>query len=124
LTLDRPWSRARKTRNALQEAALSSLRGGERQVNSGRIWRWRRDVRLGNLLIEARTTEAKSYRIDYDEFQALTKEAYSTPPGCLPGMQIDIRDLQLICLRFTDFDAFRMHLEDLEEQLKLLKVRE
>jgi hypothetical protein len=76
-------------------------------------------------LVECRTNEkptTKSYRIDYEEFQNIRKEASMVPPGLLPAMQIDILDLKLMVV---DLDVFiereerMIHLEaQVEELLK------
>lgn len=97
--MDTPWSRARQTRSEQQEKRLGALPGGKQGVNSGRIWRWKRDGTLHDYLIEARTNEnprVRSYRIQQDEFQSMEREARMTPPGLRPAMQIQINDLRLI----------------------------
>lgn len=98
-----PWERARKSKSELQEQRLGKLEGGERQVNSGRIWRWKRDGKLREFLIEARTTDQGSYSISKKEWLAMRIDAYKTPPGLLPGMQIDIQDLSLLAIELTAF---------------------
>lgn len=117
MSMDLPWTRARKTRNEIQEARLGTMEGGSRQVNSGRFWRFKRDGILHEFLIEARTNEkpeVKSYRIKADEFRKIEKEALQTPPGLLPAMQIDIGDLSLITLRLSDFQNVYLRLQELE----------
>lgn len=99
-----PWDRARKKRYVEQEDRLDKLQGGKKGVNSGRHWRWKRDGTVGAYLVECRDTQSRSYRIDYDEFQAITRQAYATPPGMLPAMQIDIMDLSLFLTRLVDHD--------------------
>lgn len=91
--------------------------GGEQGIASGRLWRWKRDGRLYGFLIEARDTEASGYRIEYDEFKNITRQAYSTPPGLLPGMQIDIKDLQLMTIRLTDFQEMMLRIRNMEARL-------
>lgn len=85
--MDTPWKKTDKSQ--AQERRLASLPGGRRQVNSGRTWFSKRDVTLRGFLVEARTTQAKSYRLDRDEFICVARDAMQTPPGQLPAMQID-----------------------------------
>lgn len=93
------------------------MEGGEKGVNSGRTsWRWKRDGKLREFLIEARTTDAGSYSISKKEFLHIKREALKTPPGLLPGMQIDIQELQLLAIEVTAF-------EDLFAELVALRAR-
>jgi hypothetical protein len=112
-----PWQRARKRRSVEQENNLATLPGGEKGVNSGRFWRFKRDGRLWEFLIEARTTENKSYSIEHDEFKQIERDAFRTPPGLLPGMQIDIRGLQLVVIRLNDFQEMQMEMDSLRSRL-------
>lgn len=113
--IETPWVRAKKTKSQKQEERLGKMEGGQKQNNSGRFWRWKRDARLHNFLIEARTTDAGSYKIDKKEFQAIRREAMQTPPGLLPGMQIDMGDLYLIVIELSAFHDLSMRLLALEE---------
>lgn len=97
------------------------MEGGRKTVNSGRLWRWKRDNILHNFLIEARTTEAGSYRIDKKEFQNIRKEAFQTPPGLLPGMQIDLGDLHLIVIELQIFQQMNLRLIELETRIEQLE---
>jgi hypothetical protein len=115
VSLDTPWERARESRHAQQEKRLGRSLGGLQHPASGRIWRFKRDGKLYDFLIEARTTEKRSYTVSYDEFQAITREAYQTPPGMLPGMQVEIMDLDLMVIRTTDFQAMQQRLMELED---------
>jgi len=114
--METPWDRARKTRHQIQEERLGRLEGGSKQINSGRFWRWKRDNKIYEFLIEARRTSANSFSISRDEFLNIQKNAYQTPPGLLPGMQIDIQELQLITLRLTDFHSMYHRLIALERR--------
>jgi hypothetical protein len=92
--------------------------GGSKQVNSGRIWRWKRDGILHGFLIEARTTEKKSYRLDKAEFLAIRRQGLQTPPGLLPGMMVDLGDdLSLIVIQTVDFNNLYSELLKLREQV-------
>jgi hypothetical protein len=86
-----------------QEADLAK-RGGTTHPASGRIWRFKRDGRLFDFLVEARTTEKDSYTISGPELDDIRKEAAMTPPGCLPAMQIDIQGRRLMLI---DLDVFQ-----------------
>lgn len=111
--METPWTRARKSKSEIQESRLGQTPGGRKGVNSGRIWRFKRDGNIRDYLIEARTTDAKSYRIEYNEFRDIERQALQTPPGLRPGMQIDIRDLKLITVRESDW------LDQYEENVQL-----
>lgn len=113
-----PWARARKTKSQKQERRLAEMEGGAPQVNSGRLWRWKRDARLHNFLIEARTTDKDSYRIEKKEFLSMRKEALQTPPGLLPGMQIDIQELHLMAIELSAFQDLNVRLIELEALLE------
>lgn len=117
MKLDTPWTRARKLRSTKQEERLADMPQGQRQVNSGRFWRWRRDGIVAGFLVEARTTESGSYRIDGKEFQNIRKEAITTPPGLKPSMQIDIGDLHLWVMELRDWEQIYTRLSDLESRL-------
>lgn len=115
--METPWTRARKMRHEIQEDKIGNLPGGSKQVNSGRIWRWKRDGILHGFLIEARTTEKKSYRIDKMEFLSIRREGLQTPPGLLPGMQIDLGELSLMVVQLSDFNDLFSELLKLREQV-------
>jgi hypothetical protein len=116
-----PWDRATKTKSLKQEERIGKLKDGKRQINSGRTtWTSKRDNILGRVykfLIEARTTDKKSFSVQREEFLALRKEAFQTPPGLLPGMQIDIQDLSLMVMELKDFEEMQTRMLDLEEKL-------
>lgn len=112
--IETPWQRAKKTKSQKQEERLGKMPGGKKQINSGRFWRSKRDARLHNFLIEARTTEAGSYRVERAEFLSIRKEALQTPPGLLPGMQIDLGDLHLIVTELSAFQDREMRIYELE----------
>ena len=116
--MDTPWSRAVRTRHERQERKIGNLPGGQKQIGSGRIWRWKRDGILFAFLIEARTTTKKSYSISAEEFKEIQKEALQTPPGLLPAMQIDISDVSLMAIRLVDFNELHNRILDLEAQLE------
>ena len=116
--MESPWKQAKKTRHEAQERRIGRMKGGQKQVGSGRIWRWKRDGILHIFLIEARTTTKKNYTISGEEFKEIQKEALQTPPGLLPAMQIDIQDVSLIAIRLVDFNEIYNRMLDLEAQLE------
>lgn len=115
--MDTPWQRARKTRHEKQEQKIGNLPGGQKQVNSGRIWRWKRDGILHGFLVEARTTKAGSYSIKKSEFLQIRREALQTPPGLLPAMQIDLDNVELMVISLPDFNALYSELLKLRERV-------
>ena len=118
-----PWSRARKTKSQRQEERLGKMEGGRQQPNSGRFWRWNRDAVLHDFLIEARTTDAGSYRIEGEEFKQIKKQAISTPRGLLPGMQIDFPGLYLMVIELSAFQDLNMRVLELEALLEKASER-
>ena len=120
--METPWVRAKKkTKSQRQEERLGKMDGGKKQNNSGRLWRWKRDAVLHNFLIEARTSDTNSYRIDRSEFLDIRKEARQTPPGLLPAMQIDLGDLHLMVTELQAFQDREMRIIELEGQLMALR---
>ena len=116
--METPWQRAKgKTKSQRQEDRLGRMDGGKKQTNSGRFWRWKRDAILHNFLIEARTTDAGSYRISRSEFLDIRYNARQTPPGLLPAMQVDLGDLHLMVTELTAFQDAQMRILELEELL-------
>jgi hypothetical protein len=115
-----PWARAKKTKSQRQEERLAKMEGGRPQVNSGRLWRWKRDAILHNFLIEARTTDKESYRIEKKEFQQMRKDAMQTPPGLLPAMQIDMGDVHLMVCELQAFHELNMRVIELETQMEMI----
>jgi hypothetical protein len=101
--MEPPWKKALKSKHQQQEERIGRMPGGSKQPASGRIWRFARDAVLMGFLIEARTTDKRKYTIDLDEWLKIEREAHMTPPGLLPGMQIDIDGHQLIVTRLVDF---------------------
>jgi hypothetical protein len=113
--LETPWEKAGKARHVRQEERLDKIHGGQKGVNSGRHWRWKRDGRIGHFLVECRDTSARSFSIGYDEFHTITRQAHQTPPGLLPAMQIDILDLSLFVMRLVDHEDREIRLGMMED---------
>jgi len=103
----------------MQEERLNTLPGGQKGINSGRIWRFPRDGRIFDFLIEARTNEkpgAKGYRIDKAEFLELRRQALTQPGGMKPGIQVTIDDLDLMVIELSVFTQMQTRLIELEER--------
>jgi hypothetical protein len=47
----------------------------------------------------------------------LKKQAFQTPPGLLPMIQVDIQDLNLVVITLNDMDAIQARMVDLEERI-------
>lgn len=114
--MNTPWARARKLKSQLQEERLGKLEGGSKQVNSGRFWNFKRDAKLHEFLVEARTTENQSYRIEHGEWLAIRKDAHYEPPGLKPAMQVTIQGLELMVIELQDFqDLYVRQMIDADE---------
>lgn len=119
-----PWEQATgNQRSKRQERSLAKEPGARAQPNSGRTSLGHRDIRKNGFLIEARTTTKASYRIERDEFELITQQAISTPPGSLPGMQIDFeyengKVMRLFVKRKEDEDYMQQRIALLEDELK------
>lgn len=119
MSLETPWTRARKLRTQLQEEGLNRIPGGRKGINSGRFKRFPRDGRIYDFLIEARTNQkkgAKSARIEKQEWLDLKKQALQEPGGMKPAMQISIDEVELVVIELRDFNdmvtSIVSHLED------------
>lgn len=120
--METPWARANAQRKSRrQEQKIGAKPGGSKQVNSGRHWPFKRDNRLNGFLVEARTTEAGSYRVEKKEFEKLVNDAIQTPPGLLPAMAVDLGGLELFITRQDDHDYREKLLGDLIDQVKTLR---
>jgi hypothetical protein len=120
--LDTPWTRARKLKSQNQEERLDRTEGGKKGVNSGRFWRWKRDGMIREFLVEARTTDAGSYRIEKAEFEQIMREGLHEAGGALAAMQIDIQDLHLIVIRLSEFESMYTRLIELETRLEQVET--
>lgn len=121
MSLDTPWSRVRKSKSDRQEERLGKMPHGEKSNNSGRFWRWKRDGKLHHFLMECRTTDKGSYTIKKSEWLDIRRQAFQTPPGLLPGMQIDIQDVSLVAIETGAFDDAMVRLMELEARVRQLE---
>jgi hypothetical protein len=121
--IETPWRQAKKKQSYMvQEAKLSASPGARAQVNSGRTWFSKRDVRKNGFLIEARTTQAGSYTIKEAEWEKLTGDSFGQPPGLLPAMQIDLQEHHLWVMRQEDWDFFQLMYTEALDELKRLRT--
>lgn len=122
--MDTPWDRAKaQQKSQKQEKRIGNLPGGRKQINSGRNWFSKRDVRLGGYLVEARITDAQSYTIKKKEFEQITSEAIQTPPGMLPAMMLEIAGLRLVVTREQDHMFMEQRVGILEGDIDTLMKR-
>jgi hypothetical protein len=119
--VDSPWERSLKSRSKQQEERTAKMPGARPQVNSGRIWSSLRDNKLtsfiGMFLIDNKThddLEKQSYRIDYNEWKSLRRDANRTPPGCLPALQIDLQDISLFVIELSTWEEIQRYVMNLE----------
>ncbi|SRR6266540_2661805 len=113
--MELPWREQTKPRHQRQEQRLGKSQGGKSHPASGRLWRWKRDGRLFDFLIEARDTESGAYSVSLKEWKTIEKEAHMTPPGLLPAIQIDIQDTSLIVIDLHIFTEMKNRLIAEEE---------
>jgi hypothetical protein len=119
-----PWQQAKaQQKSQRQESRIGDMASGKKQVNSGRHWFSKRDVRLGGFLVEARITDAKSYSVNGEEFSKLTRDAMQTPPGMLPAMALEIQGQRLIVMREEDFLFMEERVGILDSEVKRLNSR-
>lgn len=97
--MQKPWKSSKKKGYEIQETRLSKKDGARPQLNSGRTWSGRGDVRHGTMLIDAKDhSNSKSYRITESEWENLKSMAQKTPPGCLPMLQLDVGKFHLVVI--------------------------
>lgn len=105
--METPWSPDRKTASQKQEARTAKKPGARPQLNSGRTWSGKGDVKQYDVLIDNKTTEARSYTIKLDGehgWLAHKTHANRTPPGCLPALQVDISGVRLVVVEESFYD--------------------
>lgn len=110
-----PWKSNDQKRYEKQEARVSRKEGAKPQLNSGRTWSAKGDVKqispAGNMLIDCKDhSESKSYRITEDEWTKLKSMANGTPPGCLPMLQLDVGQHHLVVIDESLWDEINERL--------------
>lgn len=98
-----PWKDNPHQGYELQERRSAKKKGARRQLNSGRTWSGKGDVRhrtpAGEMLIDCKDhTDSKSYRITEDEWSEWKSTAHKSPPGCQPMYQLDIGKHRLVVI--------------------------
>jgi hypothetical protein len=115
-----PWKLGKKP-YIEQEKRTAKKAGARPQLNSGRTWSGKGDVRqsspVGHLLIDNKTTETMSVRFSRDDFIKLEKQANRTPPGCSPMFQIDIAGLRTVWISERLWDETMKYIMLLEAEL-------
>lgn len=119
-----PWQQAKsQQKSRKQEERLANEEGGRRQINSGRLWHSKGDVRLGDFLVEARTTDKESYRLTVEDLKKIERQAANTGGMPLPAMQIDMSGAQVFVMRLTDHQEREARLSFLEDEVRRLRGR-
>lgn len=91
LTLPEYWTRDQKRKKSMkQEDRLAKKLGGRRQKASGALPGNRGDVRMPELLAEAKRTDKKSISIKLSYLEKISKEAVSC--DCVPAVAIEFGD--------------------------------
>lgn len=104
-----PWKPSKQKGYEKQEARVSKKPGARAQLNSGRTWSGRGDVRhnvpMGEMLIDCKDhSKSKSYRITEQDWTDLKSMAHKTPPGCNPMLQLDIGKHSLVVIEESLWD--------------------
>lgn len=122
--LKSPWQKAQEQKYAQQEARTGKKPGARQQFNSGRSWRGLRDVLqaspVAHVLIDNKTTEASSFKLEEDKWSKLKRDANRTPPGCVPAFQLDISGgrLRLMVIEDAHYDDIINYIRVLEGRLE------
>lgn len=106
-----PWKERRTPAYVRQEREQAKRDSARAQINSGRLWHSLRDVvensKVGRLLLDCKTGKEgplKSYRITEQDWEALHRDAARTPPGCHPGLRLDIGRFRLLVIEQATWD--------------------
>lgn len=118
------WRKAKNKASYQKQEESLARAGGSKQINSGRLWHSKRDVKLDGYLIEARSVgknnsgePIKSYSIKADELKKLEKDAFFH--NALPAMQIDFEKTngRYIVTRLQDWESEHQERTALEQQV-------
>lgn len=88
-------------RSRKQEDDLASTYRGSRNMMSGAGWVRKADVRSDDMLIEAKTTAAKSYSLKLSELRELRKQAIMDDR--MPVFIVDIQGHRYVVLDENDW---------------------
>ena len=94
------------------ERDLADWLGGRVVPGSGSSWSHDADVRAGNVLIEAKATDKKSYSVRDVVWRKLEKEALRV--GATPLLAVRIGELDLAVLSMDDYRELMEKLEEYE----------
>jgi len=108
-----PWRLGKKKPYEKQEARTAKKDGARPQLNSGRRWDGKGDVKrltkFGTFLYDNKTRGVGGFTLTARDFLKLKKQANSTPPGCMPVFQVDLKstdETKLIRLVIIEEDVF------------------
>ena len=90
----KPWEK--------QEKRLAGMIGGTRNAGSGNGWVRKTDVRNREYLVEAKWTEARSYRLRLDDLHANAHHA--DLEGRTPAFCIEMAGENFVVLREQDWE--------------------
>src|SRR5690606_38909356 len=88
-------------RSRKQEATVAERYRGSRNVMSGAGWKRKADVRTHDWLIECKTTERKSYRLEDVELEQTRKQALQE--GRRPLFMVELPSRTWVVLDEADF---------------------
>jgi hypothetical protein len=88
-------------RSRKQEDSIADTYRGSRNVMSGAGWVRKADVRTEDMLIEAKTTQAKSYSLKLSELRELRKQAIMDDR--VPVFIVDIQGHRYVVLDENDW---------------------
>jgi hypothetical protein len=110
-----PWGQSSKQAYQKQEARISAKPGARAQINSGRTWKSLRDVveqtPLFHILFDCKGPkvegEETTFKLEPKKWRELRRDANRTPPGCVPGYQLDLApDVRLVVIDEATWDDF------------------
>lgn len=114
-----PWNSREEPAYLKQERRR--MPGTVKRPNSGRQWSRKGDRKgirslIKGLLIDNKTTEAESYRIEKVKWEQFRRTA-SREMASAPMWQIDMPDLSLVVLEQDTWEAFIIQMIALEDEL-------
>jgi hypothetical protein len=113
-----PWKKD-KPGYVKQEQRLGKKPGARQQINSGRLYFSRGDVKqkVGPFcfLIDAKHRPEGSYRLDSRSWQGLKRMANKTPPGCIPMVKVSLGDVDLAIIEESVWDAIAKAIQETNE---------
>ncbi len=117
-----PWKPNQQQAYEKQERRLAKKPNSRPQLNSGRTWSGRGDVKentaSGTMLIDAKDrTESKSYRLTEEEWTDLKLMANKTPPGCNPMLALNLGQHRLIIIEESMWDEIKTLVDRIKENV-------